>query len=694
MHLHFEHLKGKNEASNQIYSPIFFQLNNSDHRSELNTLLTNNEITLINDDIHSQIKELLKIRSPFRKISEEEYPGMIEAHLNSMDPEEYGLWVYYPWSKRLVHILPKEEFIEVRTSRNQHKITQEEQNMLAGKKIGIIGLSVGQSIALTLAMERVGGELRLADFDTAELSNLNRIRTGIHNLGVLKVVMAAREIAEIDPFLSVKIFEKGLQEDNIDEFFGSSNGDPLDLLVEVCDGLDMKITSRFKAREMQIPVVMDTNDRGMLDIERFDLEPTRPILHGYAGTLNPQNVKTISEAERLGYILKMVGADTLSPRMKASMMELGQTIGTWPQTASSVVLGGAITTDVVRRILLDQFHESGRYYVDLDKLISDPKHARSSIHFNTELLGQEALGIFGEDIAQTGFVEQESSYIDALIEFARQQNKIFKRFPFSFRKNDDKLIVFVKRNEILGSDYLCVFGGLLASFNYKLKSDGKKLEATVIAHNQEQPYFVIGFKVSEKSLIIPEILSPVGFLEAQGLKINWAKDKLTAADSLSECERLLHFIPQTHKFYYNYIRFSPQGEGVSYEDSGLPPMAKPVYMMASDPLAIQHVGKWNKGKALSLLAKMRWSSFEQIGIIAADKNDATHLIHLGEKLQSFVWTSDAGKIFLNDSIPQLFRVEEFPEFYTEIHLLKESLITNFETDPGQALYVCGIRGEQ
>lgn len=690
MHLHFEQLKGKNEASNQIYSPVFFQLNNSDHRARLNALLINNEITLINDDIHSQIKELLKIRNPFRRIAEEEYPEMVEAHLEGIDPEEYGVWVYYPWSKRLVHILPEKEFIEVRTSRNQHKITEEEQKILAGKKIGIIGLSVGQSIALTLAMERVGGELRLADFDTAELSNLNRIRTGIHNLGVLKVVMAAREIAEIDPFLRVKIYEKGLQNDNIDDFFGKNDA-ALDLLVEVCDGLDMKIASRFKAREMQIPVVMDTNDRGMLDIERFDLDPDRAILHGYAGTLNPENVKTISEGERLGYILKMVGADTLSPRMKASMMELGQTIGTWPQTASSVVLGGAITTDVVRRILLDQFHESGRYYVDIEKLISDPKHARNSIHFNTELLGQEALGIFGEDIAQPGFVKQDDAYIDSLIAFAREQNKLFKRFPFSFRKNDDKLIVFVKRNEVLGNNYLCVFGGLIASFNYKLKADGKKTEATVIAHNEEQPYFVIGFKSGESSLVIPEILSPVSFLTAQDMKISWAKDKDAAVNSLSECERVLHFIPQTHKFYYNYIRFSLQGEGVAYENSGLPAMGKPVYLMASDPSAIQHIGKWGKGKALSQLAQMRWSSFEQIGLITANTRDAKCLISLGEKLQSLVWTSNEGEIFLNDSIPQLFNVEDYPEYHTDIHLLKQSLIANFETDPGSALYVCGIR---
>ncbi|MBX9449069.1 MAG: ThiF family adenylyltransferase [Taibaiella sp.] len=154
------------------------------------------------------------------------------------------------------------------------KITAEEQAILQNKTVGIVGLSVGQSIALTLAMERSCGELRLADFDTAELSNLNRIRTGISSLGLRKTVIAAREIAEIDPFLKVKIFSEGLTQENIDVFF--DDGKKIDLLVEVCDGLDVKVISRFKARSMGIPVVMDTNDRGMLDVERFDLEPETP----------------------------------------------------------------------------------------------------------------------------------------------------------------------------------------------------------------------------------------------------------------------------------------------------------------------------------------------------------------------------------------------------------------------------------
>src|SRR5690606_41899713 len=109
-----------------------------------------------------------------------------------------------------------------------------------------------------------------AESDTAEATSLNRIRIGVHNLGVHKNIIAARESAEIDPYLKVKIYSEGITDKNIDAFF--MEGGKWDVLVEVCDGLDTKITSRFKAKELGIPVVMDTNDRGMLDVERFDLE--------------------------------------------------------------------------------------------------------------------------------------------------------------------------------------------------------------------------------------------------------------------------------------------------------------------------------------------------------------------------------------------------------------------------------------
>lgn len=237
-----------------------------------------------------------------------------------------------------MHLLPEKEFIKVRTLRNNYKITPLEQLELSQKKIGIVGLSVGQSVALAMALERSCGEMRLADFDSLELSNLNRIKAGVTSLGLEKLVIAAREISEIDPYIKLTLFDEGVQKENIDDFL-TCNGQ-LDLLIDECDSFDIKILLREKAKSYGIPVMMDTSDRGMLDVERFDLDRSRKIFHGFLGDVDPSTLLNLTNTQKVAFGLKITGLETLSPRMKASLLEVGQSITSWPQLASAVFLGG------------------------------------------------------------------------------------------------------------------------------------------------------------------------------------------------------------------------------------------------------------------------------------------------------------------------------------------------------------------
>lgn len=359
----------KDLLENQFpYKPIFFRTSNIEEKKLLDELKNSENVAFVFDEIERQITELIRCRYPMG-VGVEESEKLRSTILKNKNVADFGVWVYYPWRKTLVHILEEDDFIEVRTNRNQLKITKEEQRKLTTKTIGIIGLSVGQSIALTIAMERICGKLRLADFDSLDLSNMNRLRTGVFNLAVPKVVIAAREIAEIDAYIHVEIFPEGVVESNFDDFLTGNGG--IDVLVEVCDSFEVKINSRLKARAAQIPVVMDTNDKGMLDIERFDLEPNRPLIHGLAEGLTSDNINTLSKEEKMGYLMKIVDAPNLSERMKLSVPEINKTLASWPQLASEVVLGGSITTTVCRGLLLDQAVPSGRYYIDVEKIIRD-----------------------------------------------------------------------------------------------------------------------------------------------------------------------------------------------------------------------------------------------------------------------------------------------------------------------------------
>jgi len=357
------------EEEKDVKTVRFFHLQSPPQQAAFEELLQTTPGIRVHDTIRQQLQELVKIRHPAERLTPEALQQKATEHMGSTPAHEYGVWVYYPWSRRLVHILDEAEFVEMRTSRNQPKITAAEIKTLATKKIGVIGLSVGQSAALTLAMERLCGEIRIADFDTLDLSNLNRIRAGIHNIGLPKTTIVAREIAEIDPFLKVSCFEKGITEENIQDFL--LNGGRLDVLVEECDSMDVKIMSRQQARAARIPVIMETSDRGMMDIERFDLEPQRPLLHGRVqDSLTAGDIRRFTGEQRMQVALNILDYDNISAKLRNAIHEIGKTITTWPQLASAVALGGAMVGHVCREICLGHPISSGRYYVDPDQLFS------------------------------------------------------------------------------------------------------------------------------------------------------------------------------------------------------------------------------------------------------------------------------------------------------------------------------------
>lgn len=322
------------------------------------------------DRLDAQVQELCKIRRPREKLSREALEWDARQLCPARTRLHYGVWAFYPWSRRLVHLVNEPEFIELRTNRNLYKISPAEQRSLQSKLVGIVGASAGQAVALTLASERSCGEIRLADFDHLDATNLNRLRGGIAQLGVSKVVVAAREIAEIDPFLRVRCFEQGIHERNIAAFL--CEGGNLDMVVEECDSLDIKFLVREHARARHIPVLMDTSDRGLIDVERFDLEPSRPLFHGLAPSLDRHALAALTTEEKIPHMLDLLGVDNTSTRLKASMLEIEHSVTTWPQLASSVIMGGAVAADTVRRILLGEAVASGRYYIDLQQLI--PAH--------------------------------------------------------------------------------------------------------------------------------------------------------------------------------------------------------------------------------------------------------------------------------------------------------------------------------
>ncbi len=668
----------KNETD--VYQPLVLRIGNPSDKITFDKLIEESKVKFACDEIYGQLQELVKSQNPSVKIKQDEYPNLIDIHLAGRNIDEYGVWVYYPWNGRLVHLLDEDEFIEVRTNRNRYKITDEEQNKLKTKKIGIVGLSVGQSIALTLAMERTCGELRLADFDTAELSNLNRIRTGTQNLGINKTLIAAREIAEIDPFLKVRIFSDGLHAGNMDEFF-TGNG-KLDLFVEVCDGLDVKINSRYKARELQIPVVMDTNDRGMLDVERFDLEPGRAVLHGLADGLNPNNIKDLSNEDKIPYILKMIGADTISTRLKASMLEVEQSINTWPQLASSVTLGGALTTDVARRILLDQFHESGRYYIDLEDIIKD-KEAYQPQQIPESYIGPPELTRDGMLQAVKSFVPKNETIIlsEEIITEIVKAGIIApsggNAQPWKLVYTNSGLFIFHDAHfshslldfNNLGS-YVAI-GAVIENMRIKASTFGfgistdyfpNKSDRNLITHiafnkskNTETDSYLepgIALRVTNRDLAVKETLSPVFYDRIRssiktyhGAELHVVEDEslmkelgkiLATAEMLRILHPRGHYDTFTNELRWTHEDIQSKRDGLDVNSLGATNSELAGFKVASDAAAISLLRKLNGGKAFTKMVNKSVAVSSSLGIITMPGSSDLDFLFGGQAMER-IW---------------------------------------------------------
>jgi molybdopterin/thiamine biosynthesis adenylyltransferase len=674
------------------YKPVFLNPKLENDSIKINQLLEV-ESVVVHNEIRVQLKELIKCKNPSRTFSELEIENEINKKTGGNSINEYGVWIYYPWSKKLIHILDEQEFIEVRTSRNQYKITIAEREILAKKKIGVIGLSVGQSVSVTLAMERVCGELRLADFDTLELTNLNRIRTGLQNLGLSKCISVAREIAEIDPFISVKCFTDGLNEENMDSFF--LDGGKLDLLVEESDGLDIKILSRYKAKELKIPVIMEASDKCMLDIERFDLNPERPILHGLLENLDVAKLKTLkTNEEKIPYMLNIVGIDTISTRAKASMIEIGETITTWPQLASAVTLGGGVTADVSRRLLLNYYTGSGRFYIDIEDIIKNDnlKSEPDNFQFTNNFFASEENEV--KKFIETDFqkcsddaINLEKNQIVEIVADATKAPSGGNAQPWIWYSRGKKLYLLqdvFRSSPLLDFDRMAsriALGAaienlilsahakninlkvnyfpnkadenLLASFEFfdsnfsstqiekKIDSDlypliEKRLTNRNIEKREELPF-----------LDLEELKKVAGEIEGCELKLITDQIGIDSVGSIiAEIEKLRIMHPEGHKNFLDEIRWTPEEnlntkDGIDIETCDLTVAELTGFKIAKDKKVIDLLNSWERGAAFEKLSKKATSTASALGLVLMPEYSKISVVNGGRAMEK-VWLKANG----------------------------------------------------
>lgn len=319
------------------------------------------------DTYDEQIVELEEIRDPASI-------GGTHAPLADEPGERI---VEYPWRKTLVRIVGPEAYRELRTNRNRELLTQEEQQRFSAAHIGFAGLNVGNPGAVCIALEGGSHTMKFADLDALSVTNLNRFRAGLPDLGVNKATLTVRQVLEIDPYYELELHEKGIAPDTVEAFIGEPK---IDLLVEEMDALPLKIVVREAARRQRIPVIMVTgNSEGiLLDVERYDLDPELPILNGL---MEPRVLEAITHPlgplaprEKVALARDFMGTKYLDVRLLDSFGKFGSELVGIPQLAESSFMRGAALCYAAKAIILGRELSSGRYAFSFSEQLNSVRH--------------------------------------------------------------------------------------------------------------------------------------------------------------------------------------------------------------------------------------------------------------------------------------------------------------------------------
>lgn len=113
---------------------------------------------------------------------------------------------------------------------------------------GVGGL--GSPVAIYLAVAGAG-RLRVCDFDTAELTNLNRqILHHDKRIGHKKALSAKATLEVLNPAIKIEEFDVKIDKDNVDRLVGDSN-----IIVDCMDNFATRMVLNSCAIRKKIPLV-------------------------------------------------------------------------------------------------------------------------------------------------------------------------------------------------------------------------------------------------------------------------------------------------------------------------------------------------------------------------------------------------------------------------------------------------------
>jgi hypothetical protein len=510
----------------------------------------------------------------------------------------------------------------------------------------------------------------------------------------------------------------------------SSFFDGLDLVIEECDSLDMKVRIREEARLRQIPLLMETSDRGLFDVERYDQEPGRALFHGLLGDVDPATLRGLTTRDKAPHVMRILQATELSPRMAASMVEIDRTLSTWPQLGGDIQLGAATVAAAVRRFGRDQHLPSGRIRVDLEQSFDllDPtiqeRTPTGPVQQATDLTEQIPVGL-----------------MDAVIHSIRLAPSGGNVQPWSITSTDSRVAISMVRDRSTAMDHnfrgtyvaigAAAYNARVAAASHGQRAGvhwlpdgvGSDVAVSIDFQNGDEPdlarqYPAMVRRISNRSIgrraplggVVKADLKAAAVAEGASLHIVDDVDRLSAlADVLAESDRLRYLTPVLHQQMMSELKWPGRDRldsGIDVRTLDLDETDLAKLQVASRPEVMRNLADWGGGSALGDDTRDRINGSSALLVVTGSGHDELDYLGGGAAVERVWITAEQRHLGVQPVSPVFLYALDDPDFraislpfHRELGVLRKKfseilglcyeqapmLVLRVSHDPGQAV---------
>jgi tRNA A37 threonylcarbamoyladenosine dehydratase len=143
--------------------------------------------------------------------------------------------------------MKKEQFLRI-----SRLLGDEVVDTLHTKRVAVVGLGAVGGMCLESLVRSGVGTVRIVDFDTVAITNINRqILATHHTLGVEKTEVARQRIEAINPHCDIEVISLFVNNDSVSTILD----DEVDLVIDAIDSLNPKCALLEGAYKRGIPVI-------------------------------------------------------------------------------------------------------------------------------------------------------------------------------------------------------------------------------------------------------------------------------------------------------------------------------------------------------------------------------------------------------------------------------------------------------